>query len=270
MADTKLSALSSGSAVADADLFYSVQGGASVKQAASALRTYMTSSVNHFTATQTFDQPTHFGGSFSIAAAPENNDIGQGAFGRAGEVGFYHYNGTVGIYTANAGTPTLRMSVGATGIITLPAGYFQNTLLEACLAAAFTNATAALTATNLSCTLVAGRSYRIEGVLQASNSTAAEGLQFDFGGGAATATTFFVAAQAVGSVTAGTLSATSLTGAMSYTVVTGTDYVLVSGFIKVNAGGTVILRAAENSAHVTGTLTLGAGSWLAFYDTVPL
>src|SRR3974377_1836444 len=41
MPDTKLSALPAGSAVASADLFYSVQGGVSVSQAASALKTFM-------------------------------------------------------------------------------------------------------------------------------------------------------------------------------------------------------------------------------------
>lgn len=41
MTDIKLTALSSGSAIADADLFYSSQSGVSVKQAASAYQTYL-------------------------------------------------------------------------------------------------------------------------------------------------------------------------------------------------------------------------------------
>jgi hypothetical protein len=147
-------------------------------------------------------------------------------------------------------------------------GWIQNTNGAAALAANFTNNTATLAAhnTNLSFTVLAGRSYRIKGYLQVSNSTAAEGIQFDFGGGSVTATTFFVTGQAIGSVTAGTVVSTSLTGPISYSVVTGTDYIEVNGYLKVNAGGTVIIRFAENTTAV-GTATLGAGSWIELTDT---
>jgi hypothetical protein len=76
-----------------------------------------------------------------------------------------------------------------------------------------------------------------------------------------------VAANAIGSVTPGTVASTSLAGVINYTVITGTDYVVLTGFLKVNAAGTLILRAAENSTAL-GTLTIGAGSWLALRDTV--
>lgn len=224
---------------------------------------------NSVTHILTVSNPTHFGGNFSIAAAPENSDIGQGAFGRAGEVGFYAYNGSIGFYTGSGGTPTQRMSIAlTTGVITLPNGYHQNTLLESSLTAAFTDATGVLTSTALSVgPLLAGRSYRIEGILPVSNTATTEGVQFNFAGGTATATTFFVAAQAVGSVTAGTLASTTLAGVLNYTVITGTDYIYIRGFIKVNAAGTLILKAAENTQAI-GTLTIGIGAWLACYDTV--
>lgn len=150
-----------------------------------------------------------------------------------------------------------------------PGGMIQNTGGESALASAFTNATATFASTNLSLTFPAGRSFRIEGYLIISNSTATEGAQFDFNGGTATATTFDVAFSAVGSVTPGTVASTSLSGVLNYTVVTGTDRVFVRGYIKVNAGGTFILRAAENTTAL-GTFTLAAGSWLAAYDTVRL
>lgn len=45
MADAKLSALPAGAAIADADLFYSAQAGSSVRQAASAVKTYLLAAV---------------------------------------------------------------------------------------------------------------------------------------------------------------------------------------------------------------------------------
>lgn len=148
-------------------------------------------------------------------------------------------------------------------------GWFQNTGGEGALAAAFTKANATFGNTNLSYTLIAGRSYRIRGVLQVSNSTAGEGAKIDFNGGTATATTFFVTAQTVGTNTPGTVTATALATALNWPSVTGTNYVYLDGYIKVNAAGTLVLRAAENSTS-TGTLTIGAGSWIALEDTVNL
>ncbi len=145
--------------------------------------------------------------------------------------------------------------------------WFQNTAGEGALASAFTRSDATLTATNLSYNVVAGRSYRITGLLQVSNTVAAEGIQFDFNGGDATATTFFVSTSAVGSVVAGTVVGSTLGTAITYTTTTGTDYIRIDGYLKVNAGGTLILRAAE-AATATGTATVGAGSWIALSDTV--
>jgi hypothetical protein len=148
-------------------------------------------------------------------------------------------------------------------------GWIQNTAGEAALASNFSKANATLGSTNLSLTFVAGRSYRIEGYLIVSNSTAGEGSQFDFNGGTATITTFDVAFNAVGTNTPGTVVSTTLAGVVNYTSITGTNRIFVRGYAKVNAGGTIILRGAENTTS-TGTLTLAAGSWLAAYDTVNL
>lgn len=148
-------------------------------------------------------------------------------------------------------------------------GWLQNKAGEGALGNAFTDSVGTLTATNLSYTLKAGRSYRIVGLLQVSNSTATDGSQFNFNGGTATATSFMVAFSAVGTVAAGTVTSTTLAGVLNYTTNTGTDYIFVQGYIKVNAGGTIALQAATNTT-VSGTMTLGAGSWLAFFDTVNL
>jgi hypothetical protein len=139
----------------------------------------------------------------------------------------------------------------------------------AALAAPFTRALATLAVTNLSIPVIAGRSYQISGVLQVSNSTATEGSQFDFAGGSCSATTFFMAFNNVGAVVAGTVTSTTLAGVLNYTTNTGTDYIMLAGYLKANLGGTFILRAAENTTAV-GTLTIGAGSWLALTDTPTL
>ena len=140
----------------------------------------------------------------------------------------------------------------------------------ACLAGNFTKANATVGATNLSFLVKAGRSYQINGVFQVSNSTAGEGCKFDFAAGGCSATTFFMASNAVGgTAVAGTILSTTLAGTINYTSLTGTSYLMLMGFLKVNAAGTFILEAAENTTS-TGTFTLGAGSWLSLTDCVAL
>lgn len=165
---------------------------------------------------------------------------------------------------------TTRYTVDSNGIMTAgAAAWIQNTSGEGALSVAFTRADATLTATNLSYTVIAGRSYRIYGVLQVSNSTTTEGVQIDFNGGSATATTFFMAATMVGTNVAVSQVSVSLAGVINYSTVTGTDYIILHGYLKVANAGTLILRAAENTT-AAGTMTMGAGSWIALEDTVRL
>src|SRR5216683_4795155 len=105
------------------------------------------------------------------------------------------------------------------------------------LAAPFTSITNALAVTNLSFTVKAGRSYQINGVLQVSNSLSTEGSQFDFAGGSASATTFFMAANNIGTVVVGTVTSTTLAGIINYSTNTGTDYIVLIGYLKVNVAG---------------------------------
>jgi hypothetical protein len=166
---------------------------------------------------------------------------------------------------ARAAAGVLQVTNGGAG-----KGWMQVQAGEMALASPATNATAVLAATNISTTVVAGRSYRIDGFLQLSNSTAGEGWQIDFGGGGCSATTFAVAISTIsGTQTLTGTVATSLTTALTCSSVTATCYVRVTGYLKVNAGGTLTLRLAENT-HSTGTVTLAAGSWIALYDTVNL
>jgi hypothetical protein len=149
--------------------------------------------------------------------------------------------------------------------------WIQNTGGEAALNAAFTNSNGTLTATNLSFTLIAGRSYRIHGILQVSNSFASDGVQINFAGGTATITAgdFFVGVTAIGlgtTVAVATVS-TTLAGIINYSTITGTEYLVVDGYIKCLNAGTFIMKAATNTT-TSGTMTLGLGSNLALSDTV--
>lgn len=178
-------------------------------------------------------------------------------------------NGDPGSASADSDMHRVAAKVVAPGDGAGGAGWIQNQAGDAALAGNYTNATAGLTNTNLSFTVIAGRSYLIDGLLQVSNSTAGEGAQFDFGGGSASATTFFLEAQTVGTNTPGTVVSTSLTGVINWSSVTSTNYIRLGGYLKVNVAGTIILRGAENT-HSTGTLTVGAGSWVSLKDTATL
>lgn len=169
-------------------------------------------------------------------------------------------------------TSLSRVAAGVVGANLSAAGtdgWFQNRGGEGSLTAAFTNATTTMAATNLSYTVIAGRSYRIHGVLAIANSTAGHGIKLDFDGGAATATTFWATATVLsgGTAAAGTLTSTSLAGDINFTSVTGTVYVAIDGYLLVNGAGTFILRAAEDSTG-GASASIAAGSWIALSDTV--
>lgn len=136
---------------------------------------------------------------------------------------------------------------------------------ESHLGADATNATATLATTGLSCTVKTGRKYGFRCLLFVSDSTAAEGVKIDFGGGSAAATNF--RAQAVGYDTALQISATltSLTGTASAGTFTGAGAVMIEGSFEPSSNGTFIPRFAQNT-HVVGTLTLFRGSHLLMWD----
>jgi hypothetical protein len=131
-----------------------------------------------------------------------------------------------------------------------------------------TNITATPAAiTGLSSTLAAGRKYAGTITLIAKNSTAAEGLQFDFNGGSATFTNvqFLFTATPIGS-TLGVTTSSAIGTALTATTATTTDIAYTIYFTcVVNAAGTVIPRFAEVS-HTSGTATIGLGSSMILND----
>lgn len=159
----------------------------------------------------------------------------------------------------------------AAGVFGQAAGtWLQATAGRSRVAGDVTNATITMAnITGLSATLLAGRKYSGRVILYANNSVAAEGLAFDFDGGACTATSFQAGvSSSPPGVTVGTLTSTALATDLTVTVATTADGVYVIEFsIVVNAAGTFIPRFSEVS-HTTGTATIRLGSW-AMVEDIP-
>lgn len=129
---------------------------------------------------------------------------------------------------------------------------------------------ASLTAlTDLSQTVVSGTNYVGTLVIKCIDSTAAEGVQFDFNGGSASASYFWAGASiptSGGTDVTGTNIATALNGVMNFTTFTGESVVVINVSITASSNGTIIPRAAQNT-HATGTATFRKGSWFELEPT---
>jgi hypothetical protein len=210
----------------------------------------------------------------------------------------YSINGTGGSGADNAGADLILASGASTGAGAPANVKIQSTLVagssstaqalvdtaiyksgwqqlqrgEVALNGNYTNATASFTSTALSVTVVNARTYKFTCCLFFADSTAADGAQFDFNGGTATATNFI--AQAVATNNAGAILA--VTNAASTTLATAIQVALaltsqtlivIQGSFVPSAAGTFIVRAAQ-TAHSTGTLTVNRGSFLSMADVV--
>ncbi len=166
--------------------------------------------------------------------------------------------GAPGVVVVNDGTGA-QTGTGAPG-------WMQNSAGRSRIVSDATNATATFAdLSDLTLTLVAGRKYTGKLVVKCNNSTAAEGVKFDFNGGTATVTSFWAAAaELVGGTTVlGTAISTSLAGVINYTTITGETVIEFSISLVCNAGGTFIPRFAENSSTLgTATAELGSFLWL--------
>lgn len=132
-----------------------------------------------------------------------------------------------------------------------------------------TNATTTFaTLPDLTINVLAGRKYIGVVKIKCNNSTAAEGIKFDFNGGTATITSFWAAASEMvgGTTVLGTVISTSLAGVINYTTITGETLIEITISFVVNAAGTLIPRFAENS-HAAGTATVELGSFIRLDDS---
>jgi hypothetical protein len=195
------------------------------------------------------------------------------AMGSGGVMGFSSSAAPAGGFDAGFArvTSAVVKPVGATAS---NIGWIQQWAGELALNANYTNATASFTNTALSANLAAGRTYSFTLVAFFDDSTAADGAQFDFNGGAAAATNFrahCTAANATGAALVLTnANTTALATAVQVALSLTTQAVLTcNGTIVPTGAGTFIIRAAQTS-HSTGTLTIDRGSWLNIRDANPL
>ena len=151
------------------------------------------------------------------------------------------------------------------------AGWFQNTAGRKRLASDFTDNTATLAnVTDLTFTVAAGRKYKGTLILKATDSTAAEGIKFDFDGGNATMTSFAAGAsvRVGGTSVIGTATSTAIATDLAFSTITGESWIYVDVDFVVNAAGTFIVRAAQNT-HAAGTLTLSAPGTSFLMEDMP-
>jgi hypothetical protein len=172
----------------------------------------------------------------------------------------------VGFARVAAGVLKIYPAEAAAGL-----GWLQQTGARSRLTGDYTNATASLTNTALSVTVITGRAYTFRLVLFADDSTAVDGGQIDFNGGAATATDFR-AHCVLSSATGTTLAQANAASAALATVINATSFVATTqvmwecnGTFQPSSTGTFIVRAGKNS-HTTGTLTIQQGSHLWIED----
>lgn len=162
-------------------------------------------------------------------------------------------------------TQTTRMTMDTVGALMPAAQWLRQAAARSMLAANYTNATASMTNTALSITLLAGRKYVFRMSLFLADSVAGEGVLIDFDGGAATATNFRAHAILHDTTLLLSQQVSALATDIGVATVTGDSLMEVTGSIEVNAGGTFLVRASQNT-HATGTLTIYRGSHIAFED----
>ncbi len=164
-----------------------------------------------------------------------------------------------------AQTLTTRATADSVGLV-VPAGqWFRAPSSTSMLASDYTNATATMSNTALSITVLAGRSYSFKLVLFLNDSTAADGSKFDFDGGGATATNFRAHCTQFDTALLLSTQTTALATDVAQATVTGDALLECYGTFVVNAAGTFIVRGAQN-AHTIGTLTVYKGSHLWMQD----
>lgn len=143
--------------------------------------------------------------------------------------------------------------------------WLQQTPARSYLASNFTNATTSPANTALSITVKASRKYSIKLHAFLADSVAADGVVFDFDGGASTVTNFRLHCTLFDTALNLSTQVTALATDMSSATLTGDSLLECYGGLEVNGAGTFILRAWQNS-HTAGTLTVYRGSTMEFED----
>lgn len=190
-----------------------------------------------------------------------------------GSNGIISWSGTLNDATAAPDTQLVRVAANVFG----PAAgsWFQNATGEGALNANYTNATTTFSNTNLSRTVISGKTYTFDLSLLISQSTAADGWKINFGGGSAAATNFVANCNSTAetgiivTLANGTSAALATTINAATTVTTGGQLIECHGSFVPSGAGTFIIQAGLNSI-TTGTITIKRGSFLAMRDAPAL
>lgn len=135
------------------------------------------------------------------------------------------------------------------------------------LRGAYTNATNGLTnITDLTLQLGVG-SYAGSVVLWGNNNLTTEGMQIAFGGSATiSAIEFGFLSTPIGAVVGITPNSTAAGTAINLSTIANSDRaIVIPVFVTTTGGGTLTVQAAENSAHVSGTVTINK----AYFSLLP-
>lgn len=232
----------------------------------------------------------NFGGILWLGTAPNAGNTSFSIAGDGTDIIINAPTGLIKLRVANAGGWTVSSSgilasAGATGFYGGVDGvmdayrndgstvaWMRNLAGTTRSAVATTNNTANMAVvSNMAITLLAGHKYSGIFTAYAKNSTAAEGIQFDFAGGNATFTSIefgFAATPPGAGIALGTLTSTATNAAVPITATTATTADAIYSIpvtLVCNAAGTFIPRFAEVS-HSLGTVTVELGSSLTLED----
>ncbi len=172
--------------------------------------------------------------------------------------------GPIGLFLSSSGSGASRMVTLGNDTSAIGA-MLQNTGGRQRVVADIPNTTTAFAAiTGLGFNSSAAGKYTGRLVIKCNNTTATEGIKFDFNGGTATVSAFWAVASvsAGGTTVLGTVISTSLAGVMNFTTITGETLIVIEFSLVASGAGTVIPRFAENSTAVgTATVELGSFMW---------
>lgn len=195
-------------------------------------------------------------------------DLRRTTSGDSNVVGFYT-GGTRNFYLAHLSDGTMRWTRDSTGddVTLTPDGWLVPKLGKCRVAADQTNATTTFASTTCTISgLVAARKYPFRCWFSLNQSTAADGVKFDFAGGTATETAFRASATIYDAALALVAHPDDLTDVVAVTTLTGLAHAEVFGDFVPSGNGTFLPRFAENGS-TAGDLTLHAGSWCTVEDS---
>ena len=115
--------------------------------------------------------------------------------------------------------------------------------------------------TGMSATVTAGGVYQVD-IYLATTNNGTGGIKLSLNGGTATATSLLIDTQVYNTTTLTAESNSSTLAGPLVNAAVAATLVFITGSITINAGGTIILQAAQNTSNATA-LTIANGSYIS-------